>query len=152
MALAPLVTTWGRGLEERQVSTAGLGSKLYLPQDERRGGGTQQAQALIHKTAGFTLFFQLKTLFLNPKNSPALMTVVNRGRGMGPSSLDSGPSKPYPLVKITLECEPRADHSASLSHQPHLRCGSGTQRCGPAGGPWPCPLITRNLTAIRGRV
>lgn len=108
----------------------GLGSKLYLPEDEKGGGGgagTQLAQALIHKTAGFTLSFQLKTLFLNPKNSPGLMIVGNRGRGMGPSSQGSGPYKTISSSFQTLGCEPRAGSSVSLSHQPHLCWGSGTQ-------------------------
>ena len=51
------------------------------------------AQALVYKTDGFALSFQLKTLVFNPKNSPGLMIVVNCGQGMGPSSQGSGPYK-----------------------------------------------------------
>ena len=40
-------------------------------------------QALVYKTDGFALSFQLKTLVFNPKNSPGLMIVVNWGQGMG---------------------------------------------------------------------
>ena len=43
-------------------------------------GETQLAEAAaVHKTAGFTLSFQFKTFFFNPKNSPGLMIAVNWG-------------------------------------------------------------------------
>lgn len=53
---------WGRGLGE-EASKWGRAWAVGSAHQKPKMGEAQLAQALVHKTAGFTLSFQLKTFF-----------------------------------------------------------------------------------------